>query len=747
MAEQVHQAERPIGEDGVHPGLCRMCVGYCPILVTVEGGRAVKVTGDPDAPLFDGYTCPKGRALPEFHNGPERLLHALRRNAAGDFEPMPSQAMIPEIAGRVRDIVARHGPEAVAVYCGTGTTSTMIPGMVSSAWLRALGSPMAFSVSTIDKPGMQIAQARHGLWEAGHPPFEQAGAWILIGSNPVISKTGGFPQNNPGMRLKEAVRRGLKLIVIDPRRNEVARRAHVHLQCLPGQDPAVLAALVHVIIAEGLFDAEFVARNATGFDALKAATTPFSPAVVAARAGVAEADLYEAARVFAGARSSGIFCGTGPNFATHGNLTEYLANCLTTLCGHWARPGDPLQKPNVLLPAWTGRAQPSPPWPEATGHQLRVRGLRGSASGMPVAALPDEILLEGPGQIRALFIVGGNPMMAIPDQLRTHAALKSLDLLVVLDPEMSATTRLAHYVVPPLLSLEVPGTSLLMESIKYAAHSRGVDEPYARYAPALVAPPEGSDLVGEWEFFYELARAMDLPLTIPMTYGAGSFKEAPTHKVTLDMERRPTTDELTAMLLANSRIPLDEIKRHPHGHVFPVDERVQERDPACTARLDIGNAIMMQELAEVAAAPARAQADADYPLLLVPRRVNHLVNSYGRNNAMLNSRQPSNPISLHPADAAQLGLADGDEVEVRSRFDRITALVELDADIRPGVASMTHCYGANPDEPADAAREGANIGRLMSVDDYPDPVTGIPRMGALPIQVVRRDLAPSIPAR
>ena len=738
MAEQVRPAEHPIGMDGEHPGLCRLCVGYCPIMVTVEGGRAVKVTGDPAAPLFDGYTCPKGRALPEFHNGPERLLHCLRRTPDGKFERIASDAAVAEIAERVARIVAEHGPEAVALYSGTGATSSTIPSMVAGAWLRALGSPMFFTVSTIDKPGMAIGQARHGLWEAGHPPFEQAEAWVLIGSNPVISKTGGFPQNNPGMRLKEAVRRGLKLIVIDPRRNEVARKAHIHLQCLPGHDPEILTAMIHVILAEGLFDAEFLRVNADGFEALKEATAPFSPAVVAARAGLAEADLIAAARVFAGARTTGIFCGTGPNFATHGNLTEYLCNCLTTLCGHWAKAGDPLQKPNVLLPAWTGRAQPSPPWPEAAGVPLRVRGLRGNASGLPAAALADEILLPGKGQIKALFCLGGNPMMAFPDQQRTFEAMQALDLLVVLDPEMTATSELAHYVLPPPLMLETPGTSLLMESIKYLAHSRGIDQPYARYAPALVAPPEGSDLMGDWEFFYDLAKAMDLPLTVTVGYGNGSLKEAPPHRVPLDMAHRPTTDELTAMLLATSRIPLDEVKRYPHGHVFPVNEVVQERDPDCTARLDIGNAVMMEELAELAAAAAPVQDD-EFPLLLVPKRVNHLVNSYGRQNPALNRKQPSNPLSLNPADAERMGLATGDTIHVRSPFGQIGALVEIDPDIRPGVASMTHCYGLNPDQPTDPARDGGNVGRLISVEDHPDPVTGIPRMGALPVVLLKRN--------
>ncbi len=723
--------------DGEHPGLCRLCVGYCPITVTVQNGRAVRVAGDPRAPLFDGYTCPKGRALPDLHYGPQRLLHCQRRERDGSFGRIASTTAVDEIAERLEAIIQRHGPESVAVYYGTGATSSTIPAMVAKAWLDAIGSGMFFSVNTIDKPGMQVAQARHGLWEAGHPPFEKAEAWMLIGSNPVISKTGGFPQNNPGRRLKEAIQRGMKLIVIDPRRNEVAKKAHVHLQCLPGHDPHILAAIIGVIIDEELYDRDFVELNADGFEALRNAVRQYTPAMVAALAGVSGEDIIEAARTLARALASGIFCGTGPSFATHGTLTEYLANCLTTLCGHWAREGDELQKPNVLMPAWTGRAQPIAPYPEASGRPLRTRGLRGNVSGLPAAALADEILQPGKGQIRALFCLGGNPLMAFPDQRRTFEALSDLELLVTLDPEMTATARLSHYVLPPPLILETPGTSLLMEAIKYNAHSRGIDQPYARYAPAVVAPPADSDLMGDWEFFYEMARRMNVTLTVRNHYRVGSFQEAPPLAVTLDSQRRPSTDELIDMLMSNSRVPMSEVREYPHGHVFTnISERVQPRNPACTAKLDLGNPIMMDELSDLAARLNSSGATDAYPLRLVPRRVNHLINSYGRASEVLNARKPYNPICIHPSDAARYGLTDGDEVLVQSQFDRVRAIVEIDDAIRPGVASMTHCYGLNPDEPEDPRADGASVGRLLSVEDEPDPITGIPRMGAVPIKLV-----------
>ncbi len=727
----------------IHPSLCRLCLAFCPILVTVENGRAVKVTGDPDAPLYDGYTCPKGRALPEQHYAPSRLLHSLKRGQGGVHHRIATSEAVDEIAARVREIVDRHGPRSVALYFGTGVTPFMGVVSVAYAWLSALGSRMMFSVNTIDKPGMQIAQALHGTWQAGHPSFESADAWLLVGTNPVISKTGGFPPNNPGMRLKEAVNeRGLKLVVIDPRVTEAARRAHIHLQCKPGEDPSILAGLINVIIAEKLYDADFVAENAEGFDVLAQHVSAFTPQRVAERASIERDKLIDAARVIARSKYCGAFCGTGPSFATHGSLTEYLMVCLTTLCGHWAREGQTLQKPNVLLPPYVGRAQALPPFAAwGGGESLRVRGLGANVSGLPAAALADEILLEGAGQIKALFCLAGNPMMAMPDQQRTFQALKSLELLVTNDLEMTATAKLSHYVIASKLTLETPGTTQILEALKYVGHSRGLDQPYARYAPKIVDPPAGSDVVEDWEFYFRLAQRMGLSLKIANVYGMGQHIEAPAEITSLNMENSPTTDELLELMHKASRVPLSEVKKYPHGHVFEeVQEAILSRSPSHTARLDLGNTIMMAELDEVlseSVPPGVAgdiQSDA-YPFLLIPRRMNQFVNSHGRNNPKLAGSKPYNPAYMHPSDLERLGIASGEIVRIQSQHGEILGIAEADRSLRPGLVSMAHCFGVNPDEVQDPRKDGGSVARLLRADCEYDPITGIPRMGALPVAI------------
>lgn len=709
------------------------------MLVTLEQGRAARVVGDPEAPLYGGYTCPKGRALPELHAHPGRLLRSLRR--AGDgFAPIASAQAVAEVAQRVAAIVAESGPRSVALYIGTNSLPYPASPPFATAWLRAIGSRMLFTSNTIDQPGKQIAAALHGAWHAGAQDFSTADAWLVVGQNPLVSKSAGIPSQNPGRKLTDAVARGLRLIVIDPRRTETAQRAFVHLAPRPGEDPALLAAMLHVIFAEGLEDAAFVAENATGVAALREAVRPFAPDAVARRADVPVTDLVLAARTFAAATRAGTVCGTGPSFATRGTLTEYLALCLSTVCGFWPRAGDAATRLNVLMPPFTPKAQPYPPYAAwGRGERLRARGLGNTAAGLPTAALPDEILLPGEGRVRALFCLGGNPMMAFPDQRRTEAALRSLDLLVTFDPELSATAELAHYVIAPKLTLETPGMTQAAEMLKYFGASAGYAEPYAQYAPALLDPPAGSDLIEEWEFFFELARAMELPLQLVGFYGWGRHVESPPIVVPLDMTRRPSTDEVYELLTRGSRVPLAEVKRHPHGRVFEsVRDVVAPRDADCDARLDVGHPEMLRELGAVAseASVERAASDA-LPFRLVPRRANAFVNSSGRSIAALTRGKPWNPARLHPDDLAALGLAAGDVVRVRSRHDVIHAIVEPDASLRRGLVSMTHAFGGRPGTDDDPHLRGSNTGRLLRADDDFDPVSGIPRMGALPVAVER----------
>jgi anaerobic selenocysteine-containing dehydrogenase len=717
------------------PSTCRSCLAYCPVDVTIDDGLIVKVEGNPRAPLYEGFICPKGRALTDMHNDSRRLLHSLKRQSDGSYSPISNTDLVAEVAEKLARLIEEEGPRTVAAYVGSVCGEQQASAAMMATFMRALGSPMLFSASTIDQPGILVADALHGVWAGGRMRPEELDVFLLVGGNPIISKQ-YFPQN-PGQQLKRLIRKGMKLIVIDPRRTETARRAAVHLQCIPGEDPTILAGLIHLVLGAGHVDAAFVETNAKGLAALDAAVRPFTPEYVAARAGIAEADLREAARIIAEARKGDIGTGTGPSMATRGTLTAYLAACLQTVRGFWAREGQEQVRPSVLLPPQTPKAQPAPPYPGwGFGTRLRGHGFQETAAGMPVAGLVDEILTPGEGRVRALFLHAG-ASVTWPDEQRSNEALAALDLLVTHDIAFSVTSRRADYVIATALPFEVPVMSHWPELMGRFHPGYGWAEPYAAYQPALVGPPAGSDIMEAWQLYYRLARHLGIPLAYTAFGADQGLPDGASAAVPMDMMNEPSTDAVYAMMASNSAVPLERVKAHPDGHVFD-DARpiVGPREAQCEYRLDLANVTMLNELAEVRDQDpaARLSSATDFPFLLIPRRVQSVTNAGYRPEPPLGKTR-HNPAYLHSTELAKLGLRSGDFVEIASRGGSLQAFVEADDDLRGGVISMTHGFGKPDDGGYDPRRDGANTNRLIRWDDEFDPYHGMPRMGAIPVSI------------
>ena len=700
--------------------ICRFCHATCGMVATLEDGRVTRLIGDIDNPMYAGYSCVKGRNYHAFHESPSRLRTPLRRRSDGGFESASSAAVLDEIAVRTRDILDRHGPRSVAMYGGTFSHFCPAGVMLRESFMDAIGSPMRFSNATIDQPGKPISMALHGKWGAGPQDFADADVCMLIGANPLVSMWGGIPSFNPAKRLHEARQRGLKLIVIDPRRTESARKADLHLQCLPGQDVPLLAAMLNVIITEGLCDRAFIEAETEGFGALAAAVAPFTPERVAPRAGIEAGSIIEAARMFARAQRGNVTSGTGPSMAPHGVLMDYLVLALNTVCGRWIKAGERMPNRGVLFRQFSGVARAEKPR-AATGfgEALRVRGLTDTAAGLPTAALAEEILTPGEGQVKALFVVGGNPLLSWPNQAKTRRALESLELLVVVDPVLSETARHAHYVIGPRFGFESPAITFGNEGITVYGLSLGYPEPFAQYQPQLIEPPAGSDVLEDWRIFYELGRRMGYPL---------AFRGQP-----FDMSTPPTTDGLLSQFVARSRVPLEEIKRHPHGAVFPDPKPCAEpRDAEWPHRLQLAAPVMIAELQGIAAQKSEAPAPAGpvmggegsaLRLLLVSRREHALYNSVAHDLPALRRRLPHNPAHINPQDAARLGIVDGAIVEIESAVGGIRAVAHLASDVREGVVSIAHGFA------------GACTAALIDdATDY-EALSGLPRMSALPVTV------------
>lgn len=710
---------------------CRFCHAACPMEVDVDldGNRVVGVRGDGNDPLFGGYTCIKGRHLADQHHNPDRLRTALRRRAGGGFDEIPTAQAFDEIATRLEAILGEGDARAVASYCGTATFQNAAAHPVARAFHQAIGSPSLYTSITIDQPAKLVTPIRLGTWAAGPQPWSSADVSLVVGINIVVSMLGipGGPTFvNPLASLRAAKRRGLQLIVIDPRRTETAAMADIHLQVTPGEDPTLLAGMLRVILDEGLVDAEFCDRWVSGLDDFHRALAPFDLDHVARRTGVPADDITRAARMFATAGRGSATCGTGPNMAPHGTLMEHLVGCFNVVCGRFPRAGERVQGTTGVLgltgPATVPRAQVRAPRPDllTSGPRARVRGLHSILGQAPTAALADEILEPGPGRVRALFTVGGNPVLAWPDQTKVVRALESLDLHVALDIRVSATARLADYVIPSALSLERPDLPTNVD--------RWFEDPYVMYTPAVIDP--GPELVDEAGLYVEVARRLGLPLDLP----GGQVSP----------DDRPSGDDLLELSYPFLRVPWDELRASEGAALRDeLTLTVAPADPACTDRFEVLPAGTAAELAGVRTArdpydELRGYDPAVHTHRMTSRRLKGVFNSSGRELEVLRAKEGTSYAHAHPSDLERWGVSDGDLVEITSPRSTLRAVVKAAPDVKPGAVSMAHSWGDLPGEagpPADPRVLGDTTGRLSDCASAYDPITGLPVMSAIPVSV------------
>ncbi len=697
-------------------------MGHCGVVVTVDADeRLVEIRGDHDDPQTLGYACFKGLKATEGHNSPERILHPLRRRPDGSFERIAAGQALDEIAARLDRIRASDGPEAIAGYKGGGAFFTGSSVMMLNAFLAALGSPKAFSSVTIDQSSKAVAAGRIGIWPPGRVPFHRGDVFLIVGGNPLVSvSTGGFDLRNPAKRLREARARGMKLIVIDPRRTETARAADVFLQPLPGEDCAILAGLIHVILERGWHDREFCERHADHVEALREAVAAFTPAHVAARARVPEEKLVEVAELFAHRCSRGAAAGsTGPDMSPHGNLAEHLIECLNVICGRFLREGERLDNPGAIAARRPRRAQvvPAPRWWER-GYRSRLGDFGLLDGELPTGTLADEILEPGPGQVKALLVHGGNPVSAIPDQRKVVRAFEALDLLVTIEPFMTVTARLSDYILPPTLQYERADLPL------FVYESLITPEPYTRYTPPVARPPGGAEVRDDHVYFWELSRRLGLRLE---HFG-----------VPLDMETPPTTDELLAIAARHAPVDFDALRAAERGlRMDGEPQYVEPGDPASPHRFSLLPADVAAELRDVASrVPGIEGVEVDgrsFRYRLAVRRLRDAVNSAGLNLPSIRRRLPSNPAYMNPDDMKAEGLRDGDGVLIESPHGAIRARAAADPTLRSGVVSVPHGFGGLPDD-EDGAERGVAVNLLLSLEQR-EAINAMPRMSGVPVNL------------
>jgi anaerobic selenocysteine-containing dehydrogenase len=705
---------------------CRNCGALCSMELTVEGDRIVGVVGDGSVSPYGAYMCPKGRASVDFHNGAEnRLLHSLKRNAAGAYDELPAAQAMDEIAAKLAALVAEHGPRSVAFYHGTGAYRGVLGGLLERAFVAALDSPNFFSTMTIDQSAKWVTSGRMGVMASGKPSTRDIDLAVIVGNNPLVSHQtypfGPGESGAPGKSFAEARAHGARIVVVDPRRTETARYADLLIQPLPGHDATLFAAVAHILLRDGTYNRAFCERFVTQMDKLREMLAGFTPQLAAQRADVPVAQIELLAQWLGEAQRPFVGSGSGPSMSAHSNLNDHMIETVNALVGGYRRAGDLLRNPGSLKPRVSietvvpaGRS-----WEK--GVKCRSADIGTLFGELPSALLPQEILMPGPGKIRALIVFGGNPLTALGDPAKALPAFEDLELLVSLDARMNETAQRSHYVIASSQHFERHDLSVSGDSLYPQA--------FAQYAPPVVPKPPGT--IHDWEFYWGIASRMQVPLTLKYwTYGL-NYAAIP-GGLPLDMQQPPEPEDLIRYLCQHGDVSFEELQANPGG-VRPQrpPQYVQAAPSDNGARLQLCPADVQAELRAL----LLESPETGFKYRLSCRRIMEAMNSAYRDAPRTLRKYPVNWAYLNPDDMLEDGIAEGALIQIQSDAGRILGIARAESQLRRGVVSMTHLYGSLAASADPAAQRGSHTGQLTSLERYLEPFNYMPRFSGIPVNI------------
>ncbi|MBL9016614.1 MAG: molybdopterin-dependent oxidoreductase [Myxococcales bacterium] len=752
---------------------CILCSRNCGIVVETDGERRITgVRGNERHPISKGYLCQKAARLAHYQDHADRLDSPLRREPDGSFTRVSWDDALADIAARLVAIRDRHGGKAFAFY-GGGGQGNHLGGAYSRQLVKAMKSRFVYSALAQEKTGDFWVNGRLFGDQRCHltEDVEHADFVLFIGTNPFQAH--GIPNARDLLReLKTDPAR--TMVVIDPRRTETARLADVHLQPRPGTDAFLMAAILGIIVREGLHDAAFLASRCTGFGALEAELRAVPVEDYVRRADVSLADVEQVARGFATARAACVRIDLGLQQSLHSTLNSYLEKLLFLVTGNFGVPGGNTFH-STFLPILGHTDERGERRLMRTAHH----GMFPIAGLYPPNILPSEILHDGEDRVRAVVVDSANPVLTGANTAAYERAFGKLELLVVVDVALSETARLAHYVLPASSQFE-----------KWECTGFNLDFPMNAFHLRHPLFPPRAGTLPEPEIYTRLLVAMgELPDTFPVLERIARREPAATrHGVFLGalgavLAAKPRWRPFAASIayrtlgraLTADRARPDRVPPAAAAPLLALAFDIAAREPAAVRaaghrgsnRFTLGVALFHAILERAEGVPiTRHDYEATWSFLRTPDRKIHLAipemlaalrelasepapaapfvllagerRAYNANQIF---RDPSwrkvdreGAMRMHPDDARTLGLTDGARATCTSATGSIEVTIEIDDTVRTGMVTLPHGYGMRYQG---GAPNGPQINRLTA-SEHCDPLARTPYHKHVPVTITPR---------
>ncbi len=710
------------------------------MIATVEDGRLIALRPDKEHPLSAGFACQKGIAFTEVQNDPDRVTTPLRRGPNG-FEPVTWDDAMSDIAARLSAVLRRHGSGAVGWYMGNPGAFSYAHTFAALLFTKGLGRHgHYFTASSQDTNSRLIAsQLLYGVpTSVPIPDLTRTELLVLMGANPVVSHGSFLTAPRIKDRMHDIVKRGGRVVVVDPRRTETAV-AFEWLGIVPDSDSFFLLSLLQVMFAERLVEIAGVSRAADGLEWLRSLCEPFTPEATAAQTGIDPASVRALARDLVRTPRAAVYGRLGTCVGRYGTLTTYLIDAVNLVAGNLDVPGGSVfSSMQTVGQKWQNTMMGYVMRRSRRRKCSRINGIPSAIGSEPAALMAKEITTPGDHQIKAMFVSAGNPVLSVPNGDELEAAFETLELSVALDFYVTETTARCDYILP---------VTTMYERDDFPYTFQGFQATPFRQATEAVVAPVG-EARSEWDIVEDLARR--LGRRVPAFAAFAAARKALSLFGTA-LTPRLMMDALVRMSQGGDRFGLRRgglslrrlTEQHPHGVVVAPHIRTGVLGDVI-AYLSRRVQLVHPEIADEVAKLTRRELPEDYPLRMIGMREPRSENSWMHNSPLLMRGERRHHALMHVDDAAELQIADGDVVQISSPYGQITVPVTSTKHLVTGVVAIPHGWGHKGTGGWQLANRagGANVNRLTSSEpDDVEAVSGMAWLTGVPVRVERIDSA------
>lgn len=749
---------------------CILCSINCGLEVRVDNGRFVRIQGDPKHPHSEGYLCQKAAGLDYYQNHARRLTHPMRKKVDGTFEQIDWETAISEVAEKLVQIRGAFGGTSIAYY-GGGGQANHLGGAYAQPFREALGTPYVYSALAQEKTGSFWVNGKLFGRQSCHitEGFEAAEYVLIIGANPWQSH--GIPQARKVLK-KIAKDPKRTMVVIDPRRTQTAKMADIHLQVRPGMDAFFLAAMLTVIIQEGLEDRAFLEKYTIGFDMVRAALSEVPIDDYSKRAGIEPHLVRSVAQGFATARSATVRHDLGIEQSLHSTLNTYLEKLLFLITGHFGKPG--CNTLHTLFAPILGHSKE----PKEGGITTKSTGMKEICQLFPPNILPAEIDTDHPNRIHAVFVDSSNPIQTAADTQAFQRAFKKLDLIVVIDVAETETALMADYILPApsqyekweasFFNLSFPRNYFQLRRPIFPLQGNTLPEPeiYFRLLVAMKAIPKRFPVLEMaaqfdrrfpslnlffktlmWTLFFRPKLKPFLPGILYATFGKALPHGAQAVAVIWGLSHlyvQRYAKQVKRVGFAGERTALREsLFKHIFGNdtAVPISQHTYKEMWDLMGHKDKKVRLVIPEMLDALCSLNDERGtlfdDGAFPFVLAAgERRTYNANQIIRDPSW-RKKDLEGALRMHPNDAKRWKLEEGQYATCESATGKIKVKIQYDDAMQFGYVSLPHGYGMTyPDlkNPGRTKQSGPSI-NLLTSGNHCDPIAKTPYHKFVPVRL------------